>query len=267
VYLDLVFGQWTTRAHGRAPLYNNIPAKHLHLVVNGAIKPSPYLLHRYIDPITKYYDDQLISVVGSSGNMNNPPPPLAAPPTATPLISPPTTVIGIHLRIESDIGNRCGNVTTIVDRLCHQLELPCNTSICIVATGSSRREYEQYLPCKRILTKDESWTTKNEVSPLLSLSREEAAMIDLWTVTRAHIVTGCTVSTMSLTAYSLHAPRLEEWRHHNNPLISSIATSITINETGAFYYDPIAGCTTDTQLWINNHHLTEKGISCSNTNK
>jgi hypothetical protein len=241
IYFDQIFGQWTYRFR----YDKGDSAQWLPLVGYGALIPAPHLMIHAND-ILRYYDQQVLS-------------------------SATTSVIGIHLRIESDSKGvySCGSLTQIVDRLCKQLEAPCDTSICIIATDSPRSDYDKLLACQQILTKDDAWTSLRQLSPLEKLNREENAIIGLWTVTRAHIFAGCGQSTLSIAGYSLHPLRLNDWLHHSNPLISSMASRHHINGTAALYYSPLVGaefgggCSRGVDKWIHDHRLDDKGVVCA----
>jgi hypothetical protein len=200
-------------------------------MTTDVIRPAAHL-RSHIDHILKYYDEHI--------EMNQP-------------------VIGIHLRIEPDMKLLCGNAQHINDRLCYQLGVPCSSSTCIVATGSPREEYEVHLKCQQILTKHEAWSEGN--SPLDLLGREENAIIDLWTVTRAHIFAGCGVSTMSMAGWALHQFQLNEWQLSSlsaRTAASMIFGSVdliqsAINDPGLLEYG--RGCHPTTSKWIDDHPL------------
>lgn len=146
-----------------------------------------------------------------------------------------THVIGLHLRIEPDIRNMCGDTKSIVQRICHDLETSCGTATCIVATGATRWEYEQDLPCSTILTKEQAWPLDE---PIPDLHREEAAIVDLWTVTRAHVFAGCGYSTLSIAGFSLHPLRLHEWRNDTAGMTHALAVKVPLVDTGELQYTP-----------------------------
>jgi hypothetical protein len=103
LYFRKVFQQWYQRI-----LANH--DDHMPIWRNDLLRPAPHLLP-YIDTIEKYYDSQI--------TMDH------------------KHVIGIHLRIESDLA-MCGDVQLQTSRICNYFPgLTCKQATCIVATGAA----------------------------------------------------------------------------------------------------------------------------------
>jgi hypothetical protein len=235
VYLHAVFQQWFRR------LSSSGEAMTVPILAHDILRPASWI-QPYINEILNYYDD---AILHSRPKQNS---------TASSAAGTEVSVIGLHLRIESDMPpDVCGNVTSIVNRLCHDLQIGCQQSICIVATGAPRWEYADDLPCQRILTKDEVWHALYPVEKIPQLEREESAMIDLWTVTRVHVFAGCAYSTMSIGAMTLHQQQLDQWR---NDVMNSR------RDRGEVHYGRTwtPTCVPQTKLWMQQHQITN--VSC-----
>lgn len=127
--------------------------------------------------------------------------------------------IGVHLRWELDM--RCApDIQWIADRMCqsHQLALPCQKALCLVATGLETHEYEhQFSACARIATK---WDFINGslIEPLL---REERAIIDLIATSATQLFFGCARSTFTIAIWALRlaqSPSLTNLAYNMNGL-------------------------------------------------
>jgi hypothetical protein len=121
------------------------------------------------------------------------------------LPSIPSTIIGLHLRMERDLP--CASSTDwIVERMCSpsQLSLPCRTSVCYIATGLLPSEYLHSLTspsygCQLAITK---WDLLN-ATHARDLLREEAAVVDLIPMMHADYFMGCGRSTYTNAAWAL----------------------------------------------------------------
>jgi hypothetical protein len=222
VYLEDVFRQWYIR------MMREISEASIPLFTLDILRPTS-LLQRHIDHVLAFYDRHL--TIG-------------------------TRVIGLHLRIEDDMPPIfCGRVSDVVDRLCNQFQIGCASATCIVATGAPRWSYEHDLPCRAILTKEQAWSSDSSNAPILE--REEAAIVDLFTVTRAHLFTGCGFSTFSAAGMALHPIRLSQWIASSQS--HDIAASILTIDTGEVQYGSswAKPCSHSTQIWIDNHGLSQ----------
>lgn len=233
LYFERMFQQWVQRElrpeHAGA----------IQMMADDVLRPTAHL-QKHVDTVFHYYDNNIIH--GSP-------------------------VIGIHLRIEGEYP-QCGTAEKISHTLCDNYELPCRQSTCIIATGAPLEQYEHALGCAKILTKHGAWPSPISGAPssgpwlpLTLLSREENAVIDLWTVTRAHVVAGCGASTFSMSAYSLHDIQLAQWKSSKSVSVASDANAATAaNYLGDVQYE--GGCTPGTQRWFDNHRLNRTRIHC-----
>lgn len=117
----------------------------------------------------------------------------------------PSTSIGLHLRMESDLP--CASSTDwIVKRMClpSELSLPCNTSVCYIATGLLPSAYLSTVMsppygCLLAITK---WDLIN-ATDVTHLLREEAAVVDLIPMMHTDYFMGCARSTYTNAAWAL----------------------------------------------------------------
>jgi len=143
------------------------------------------------------------------------------------LVSEGDPIIGIHLRVEGDLF--CGKpgherdslqdqVRWIAERVCGTFQFPCATSTCFVSTGTPQEQWQHLLPCKRVITK---WDVVHSRF-LTGLWREEAALVDMLSMTDVNYFAGCATSTWTLSVWLLRDAERKQ-KDRSGELIADIA--------------------------------------------
>jgi len=219
IHLPRIFWQWM----------NHDPNHPLWILKQNILRPSPRW-QPYVDKINDYYDRNRI---------------------------PNSYVIGIHLRLEDDMGAPtypCSDMRGFLDRIRDQLKVHFHGATCIVGTGLRRCEFEHQLPCGRVLTKHQAFGWKD---PFPELDREEAAVLDLWTVsTRVHLFVGCGASSFSIAAAYLHQGALPVWQQQITAETGN-ALDVVERDTGEVIWgwNVFQGCFYGNAKWIQDHNL------------
>ncbi len=109
-----------------------------------------------------------------------------------------TPIIGLHMRMETNDLTCAPSFEWIANRMCTELALPCNTSVCIVVGGVPQELYQHVLPCQHIVTKESVLAPAD----LAGLGREEYAAMSLHMVRHVDYFIGCGLSTFSGVTWS-----------------------------------------------------------------